>query len=247
MPTAAFKRTRLHSGQYRRNRTRLHRTIAYVRFLTVKIKSETAKARNEGAEARNHRAEARNEGANVRNDTAEARSEAVEAKSHTVDVRKQVAEVRNQPANARNHLAEARNDAALARKQRAAARKHPVDVIFRAESSQLDPVVGGSQMYPAKVLPGFHLTVEFLSSALSQQQCNAIARKLNTRPRKRLGFRTPLECFHESWSVLHFKLDVRCGRCKHYHPSDSLILIPGTYACISSGNKDPSKNHAMPS
>ena len=31
-----------------------------------------------------------------------------------------------------------------------------------------------------------------------QQLCNAIARKLNTRPRKRLGFRTPLECFNES-------------------------------------------------
>ncbi len=33
---------------------------------------------------------------------------------------------------------------------------------------------------------------------LSQQQCNVIARRLNTRPRKRLGFRTPLECYHES-------------------------------------------------
>ena len=33
---------------------------------------------------------------------------------------------------------------------------------------------------------------------LSQRQCNAIARKLNTRPRKRLGFRTPLECYNES-------------------------------------------------
>jgi transposase, IS30 family len=33
---------------------------------------------------------------------------------------------------------------------------------------------------------------------LSQRRCNAIARKLNTRPRKRLGFRTPLECFNES-------------------------------------------------
>jgi IS30 family transposase len=29
-------------------------------------------------------------------------------------------------------------------------------------------------------------------AGLTQQQCNAIARKLNTRPRKRLGFRTPL-------------------------------------------------------
>jgi transposase, IS30 family len=35
-------------------------------------------------------------------------------------------------------------------------------------------------------------------AGLSQQRCNAIADKLNTRPRKRLGFRTPLECFNES-------------------------------------------------
>ncbi len=35
-------------------------------------------------------------------------------------------------------------------------------------------------------------------AGLSQQQCNAIAHKLNQRPRKRLGFRTPLECFNES-------------------------------------------------
>ena len=31
---------------------------------------------------------------------------------------------------------------------------------------------------------------------LSQQQCNAIAHKLNTRPRKRHGFKTPLECYN---------------------------------------------------
>jgi IS30 family transposase len=35
-------------------------------------------------------------------------------------------------------------------------------------------------------------------AALSQQQCNSIARKLNTRPRKRHGFKTPLECYLES-------------------------------------------------
>jgi IS30 family transposase len=35
-------------------------------------------------------------------------------------------------------------------------------------------------------------------AGLSQHQCNAIARQLNTRPRKRLGFRTPLECFNQS-------------------------------------------------
>ncbi len=30
---------------------------------------------------------------------------------------------------------------------------------------------------------------------LTQQRCNAIARALNNRPRKRLGFKTPQECF----------------------------------------------------
>jgi len=35
-------------------------------------------------------------------------------------------------------------------------------------------------------------------AGLTQHRCNAIARKLNTRPRKRLGYRTPLECFNES-------------------------------------------------
>jgi transposase, IS30 family len=35
-------------------------------------------------------------------------------------------------------------------------------------------------------------------AALSQQRCNAIARKLNMRPRKRPGFKTPLECYYES-------------------------------------------------
>jgi IS30 family transposase len=32
---------------------------------------------------------------------------------------------------------------------------------------------------------------------LSQQRCNAIAQALNDRPRKRLGFKTPQECFNE--------------------------------------------------
>ncbi len=32
-------------------------------------------------------------------------------------------------------------------------------------------------------------------AAVTQHDCNAIARKLNTRPRKRLGYRTPEECY----------------------------------------------------
>jgi transposase, IS30 family len=35
-------------------------------------------------------------------------------------------------------------------------------------------------------------------AGLSQQQCDAIARRLNTRPRKRLGFRTPSECYNDT-------------------------------------------------
>jgi transposase, IS30 family len=35
-------------------------------------------------------------------------------------------------------------------------------------------------------------------AGLTQHRCNAIADQLNTRPRKRLGFKTPLECFNES-------------------------------------------------
>src|SRR3954464_2287014 len=35
-------------------------------------------------------------------------------------------------------------------------------------------------------------------AALSQQLCNSIARKLNGRPRKRHGFKTPQECYNES-------------------------------------------------
>jgi IS30 family transposase len=34
---------------------------------------------------------------------------------------------------------------------------------------------------------------------LSQARCNAIARKLNDRPRKRHGFRTPAELFEKSY------------------------------------------------
>ena len=35
-------------------------------------------------------------------------------------------------------------------------------------------------------------------AGLKQRHCDAIARALNTRPRKRLGYRTPEECFHEN-------------------------------------------------
>ena len=33
-------------------------------------------------------------------------------------------------------------------------------------------------------------------ASITQYDCNAIARKLNRRPRKRLGYQTPAECYH---------------------------------------------------
>jgi hypothetical protein len=55
---------------------------------------------------------------------------------------------------------------------------------------------------------------------INQRHCSRIAQKLNNRPRKRLGFRTPKECYEinsKTQPVLHFKLDakrlanLRCG------------------------------------
>lgn len=40
---------------------------------------------------------------------------------------------------------------------------------------------------------------------LTQNGCNAIARKLNSRPRKSLGYRTPSEVFHAAKQKLQFK------------------------------------------
>ena len=44
---------------------------------------------------------------------------------------------------------------------------------------------------------------------LTQHDCNAIARQLNTRPRKRLGYRTPEECYARRHSLLHFRIDIK--------------------------------------
>ena len=46
---------------------------------------------------------------------------------------------------------------------------------------------------------------------LTQATCDRIAYKLNTRPRKRLGFKTPYEVYYETESPLHFKLEPKCS------------------------------------
>ena len=49
-------------------------------------------------------------------------------------------------------------------------------------------------------------------AGITQRDCDALAKKLNTRPRKRLGYRTPEECFLGSLRLVHFKLEVRRRR-----------------------------------
>jgi hypothetical protein len=44
---------------------------------------------------------------------------------------------------------------------------------------------------------------------LTQQDCEGIAAQLNRRPRKRLGCRTPEECYTRGDSVLQFKVDIK--------------------------------------
>jgi transposase, IS30 family len=44
---------------------------------------------------------------------------------------------------------------------------------------------------------------------LTQAHCNRISYKLNTRPRKRLGFKTPYEVYYRTGSPLHFALEPR--------------------------------------
>jgi IS30 family transposase len=42
---------------------------------------------------------------------------------------------------------------------------------------------------------------------INQAKCDSIAYKLNTRPRKRLGYKTPYEVYYDSASPLHFILE----------------------------------------
>ena len=51
---------------------------------------------------------------------------------------------------------------------------------------------------------------------LSQTDCNRIAYKLNTRPRKRLGFKTPYEIYYETESPLHFILEPKSPKSTGY-------------------------------
>jgi IS30 family transposase len=45
--------------------------------------------------------------------------------------------------------------------------------------------------------------------SVSQADCDRIAYKLNTRPRKRLGFKTPFEVYYGTGSPLHFALELK--------------------------------------
>ena len=48
---------------------------------------------------------------------------------------------------------------------------------------------------------------------ITQATCDRIAYRLNTRPRKRLGFKTPYEVYYETESPLHLLLEAKPFTC----------------------------------
>lgn len=53
--------------------------------------------------------------------------------------------------------------------------------------------------------------------SISHTDCDRIAYKLNTRPRKRLGFKTPYELYYRTGSPLHFEFELRHLFFKFFH------------------------------
>lgn len=71
---------------------------------------------------------------------------------------------------------------------------------------------------------------------LTQQKCDAIAEKLNTRPRKRLGYKTPFEVYYKTESPLHLLLELRISYNGHTLLRGQILnvenkLAEGTDAC----------------
>jgi hypothetical protein len=68
--------------------------------------------------------------------------------------------------------------------------------------------------------------------SISQADCDGIALKLNTRPRKRLGFKTPYEVYYQEGSPLHFGLELKYLLFLFFLLSSFFFLI---YSSISFG------------
>ena len=62
---------------------------------------------------------------------------------------------------------------------------------------------------------------EELHERISQADCDRISYKLNTRPRKRHGFKTPYEVYYRTASPLHFALEPR----RPFYPQFVTITI----------------------
>lgn len=67
---------------------------------------------------------------------------------------------------------------------------------------------------------------------LTQHECNRIARKLNRRPRKRLGYRTPEECYVPRTSKLHFKVDSEHSLFGGLGTRKRLAFVPASLATL---------------
>jgi IS30 family transposase len=46
-------------------------------------------------------------------------------------------------------------------------------------------------------------------AGVTQSECDLIAEHLNNRPRKRHDYKTPNQCFLQTWQMLHYKVEPR--------------------------------------
>ncbi len=68
-----------------------------------------------------------------------------------------------------------------------------IPVKLRYES----PVYGHAFILPSTAVPARTCCDCASMATLTQQQCDSIAKRLKSRPRKRLGYRTPHQVFHQ--------------------------------------------------
>jgi len=63
---------------------------------------------------------------------------------------------------------------------------------------------------------------------LTQKECDWIANELNTRPRKRHGFKTPAEIYHASRDLLHFNVESTPPAAEQHRCQGDFQLINDT-------------------
>jgi hypothetical protein len=76
-----------------------------------------------------------------------------------------------------------------------------------------------------------------LMKRLTQDRCNTIAGALNNRPRKRHGFRTPLDRLADHGPLISLTSTVRDARCRRSSRNQECARHSKPYSVVASGNK----------